>query len=849
MLRNFLIGFFFLFFLFNSFSQKNQSISFSKQTELPAIQESQPSIGLAGMVGGFYKNQFIVAGGANFPNGYPWNGGEKQYYPDIYSYKNANWEISPIKFPVNLAYSSSLSTDKGIYIFGGENQQDFFDSIWLMGLDDSTNSIFIEEIGKLPIPLSNASIAQSGSNIYISGGRNKNGSLNTLILFNLETQKSHILSEIPFHTRAFHSSAIQETNQSKKLFLIGGREEFNGAINPLPNWISFDLNTLTWSQEFPIEINSQEQLFMGAVSRPSGSMHILTYGGSQQGDIITDKKILENHPGFSNKIVGFNTLTNKWFIVEEFKESLPVTSLGINTQEDFYLFSGEKSPGIRTPAIYKITSKSSYQSFGLFNYFVVAVYLLISLLIGLYFSKRQKSTNDYFKGGGRIPWWASGLSVFGTLLSAITFMAIPAKSFSTDWSYFLLNIAAILIAPVIALIFIPFFNKLNIKTAYEFLEIRFNYAARFFGSFSFILFQIGRIGIVLLLPSIAISIVTGVNLQLCILIMGLLCIAYTYFGGIEAVIWTDVLQVIVLMGGSIIALFWLVSHIEMNGSQMLEYAKNHQKFNWINLDLSFTETSFWVVIVGGLASAMVTQGTDQTIVQRYLTSNNLKDSQKTLYTNSILTLPSTLIFFSLGTLLFIFYSEKPSLLSVNLPNNDAIFPWYIVHELPQGVSGLLIAGIFSAAMSSISSSLNSVSTAYCNDIHLHFKSELTDGQVFKIARWTTLITGLIGIIFALWMSYSTIKSLWDQFYTFLGLFTGGLGGMFLLGILSKKAHGKGAMIGLAISGIVLLWINQYTQIHILLYSLIGVGSCYIFGLLFSLILKDSRKNNSFNHKL
>jgi Na+/proline symporter len=211
--------------------------------------------------------------------------------------------------------------------------------------------------------------------------------------------------------------------------------------------------------------------------------------------------------------------------------------------DEFFIISGEVSPGIRTPKVQKFTIAEAAEPFGAINYTVLTLYLLISLGIGVYFMRKQKSTDDYFVGGGRIPWWASGLSVFGTLLSAITFMAIPTKAFITDWSFFFLNITAILITPLIAFIFIPFFNKLKIRTAYEYLENRFNYLARAFGSLSFILFQLGRIGIVLLLPSLAISIVTGIPVETSILIMGLLCILYTTFGGIEAVIWTDVLQV------------------------------------------------------------------------------------------------------------------------------------------------------------------------------------------------------------------------------------------------------------------------------------------------------------------
>jgi SSS family transporter len=584
-------------------------------------------------------------------------------------------------------------------------------------------------------------------------------------------------------------------------------------------------------------------------------MHLLLYGGSDE--ILFDElerialdlpattdstalllrrdEILETHPGFSRRVLAYNTITQTWFVYDSVEVDVPVTTLGFADGDDFVLVSGELSPGIRTPAVRRFQPAEAAKPFGWLNYTVLACYLLLSVLIGVYFSRKQNSTEDYFTGGGRIPWWASGLSVFGTLLSAITFMAIPAKAFVTDWSFFMLNITAILITPVIALLFIPFFNRLQIRTAYEYLEGRFNYAARAFGSLSFILFQLGRIGIVLLLPSLAISIVTGIPVETSILIMGFLCIVYTTFGGIEAVIWTDVLQVVVLMGGSLLAMAWILLHTEQSVGEMITYASERDKFNIFDMEPDFTRSTFWVVLIGGLASALVTQGTDQTIVQRYLTSDSIQDSQKTLYTNAVLTLPATLIFFSLGTLLFIFYTEQPSALSPSISNNDSIFPWYIVRELQVGVSGLLVAGIFSAAMSSISSSLNSVSTAYCNDFHAHFRPAVKDVDLLRIARYATIVTGILGVLLALWMANSNIKSLWDEFYRFLGLFTGGLGGLFLLGMLTKRANGKGALLGLAVSALLIWYISVYTLISFLMYAFFGLASCFVFGYAFSLL--------------
>ena len=210
------------------------------------------------------------------------------------------------------------------------------------------------------------------------------------------------------------------------------------------------------------------------------------------------------------------------------------------------------------------------------------VYLVILAWMGWYFSKRQKSTNDFFKGGGRVPWWAAGLSIFGTVLSAITFMAIPAKTYSSDWSYFMYNMGIALVAPLIIILFVPYFRKQNVTTAYEFLELRFNLATRLIGSLFFILFQIGRMAIVLLLPSIALSIVTGVNVIICILIMGLVSMIYTSIGGIEAVVWTDVLQVIILLGGAILAL--VIISLDVTGGLIgiINQGLEQEKFNIFN---------------------------------------------------------------------------------------------------------------------------------------------------------------------------------------------------------------------------------------------------------------------------
>lgn len=850
----------------SSFGQEISKLSIANLPSLPPETGSVESVGYAGMLGGIHNGVFLVAGGANFPNGLPWEGGNKVWSKNIHIFENDQWRLSTTQLPIPLGYSASVSTDKGILCIGGNNEKLTSDQVFLLTYNTSTKDVDVYEFPVLPEPLAFSSAVEFEDFVYVVGGKNSKNSTNSFYRLNLKEAKIwEKLTDFPGLPRALHCTAIQETSSSKKLFVFGGRNEVGGQKSqPLTTYLSYNFKEQTWQEEGDLEIDGKPRVLMGGSAETMGSMHIMVYGGSdavlfdelenislqmatEQNDTIVKKlinrrdDILNNHSGFSKDIVAYNTITKRWFVYDSLATKIPVTALSFKHNDDFVIVSGEVSPGIRTPKVYSFKIADASYPFGALNYSVLALYLLISVLIGLYFARKQKSTSDYFTGGGRIPWWASGLSVFGTLLSAITFMAIPAKAFITDWSFFFLNIAAILITPLIAFVFIPFFNKLKIKTAYEYLEDRFNYTARAFGSLSFILFQLGRIGIVLLLPSLAISIVTGIPVEISILIMGLLCIFYTTFGGIEAVIWTDVMQVIVLLGGSILAVAWIILHTETSFGDMITYASERDKFNIANMELNFTDSTFWVVLIGGLASAMVTQGTDQTIVQRFLTSSNVKDSQKTLYTNAVLTLPATIIFFGIGTLLFIFYTEMPGKLSPAISNNDSIFPWYIVRELPTGVSGLLVAGIFSAAMSSISSSLNSVSTAYCNDFHVHFRPSVKDIKLLRIARKATIITGVLGVLLALWMASSDIKSLWDQFYRFLGLFTGGLGGMFLLGMLTKKANAKGTLLGLVVSAILIWYISVFTEINFLMYSFFGVASCFCFGYLFSILFPTKKK--------
>ena len=520
----------------------------------------------------------------------------------------------------------------------------------------------------------------------------------------------------------------------------------------------------------------------------------------------------------------------------------PVTTKVVKYNDFFILPSGEIHPGIRTTNVIKANIEYT-RGFGFLNYLILGIYLSGLVFMGFYFSKREKTTNDFFKAGGRIPWWAAALSIFGTLLSAITFMAIPAKVYANDWSYFTLNASMLIVAPFIAVFILPFYRRLNLTTAYEFLEMRFNLLVRLFGSAVFILFQLGRIGIVLFLPSIALSVVTGIDIYLCITVLGVLSIFYTVLGGIEAVIWTDVIQVIVLMGGAVLSLIIILFSVDGGISTFIDTALLNNKLDMFNFDFNLSQPTFWVILIGGIFLNFINYGTDQTVIQRYLTTKDEKAAAKSIWVNAILPVVATVLFFAIGTALYVFFKTHPTELNIAITNTDAIYPWYIVTQLPAGIAGILIAAVFSASMSSLDSSLNSVATAFTTDFFRRFKPESSDHSSLVVARYVTVIIGVLGTTFALLMVSWDIKSLWDHFNVIVGLFVGGLGGIFLLGMFTKNAHGIGALIGLVFSAVTQYLIKEYTDLNFLLYAASGLCTAVITGYLFSVIIPV--KNNKF----
>ena len=564
-------------------------------------------------------------------------------------------------------------------------------------------------------------------------------------------------------------------------------------------------------------------------------------GNEELAEWLTEQihALYDNHPGFSSEILAYHITTDTWTKRGEMPVTGPVTTPAVRWGNDVVIASGERIPGVRTRDVWLATPHLGSHSFGAINWIVLAAYLATLVGIGFYFSRREASSEDFFLASGRVPWWAAGLSIFATMLSAITYLSIPARTYGTNWTWLILNMGIPLIAIIVAYLYLPFFRRVRAASAYDYLEQRFHVSLRIFGSLAFMLFQLGRMGIVVLLPALALAAVTGINVYVCIIVMGVLSTLYTVLGGIEAVIWTDVVQTLVLIGGAVAALAIIVLNIDGGLFGVIEMASGEGKFVVVNEfhfhDLDWAKDGILVILLGAIFSNLLPYTSDQAVLQRYLTVPSECDARRAILTNGFLAVPASLLFLFVGSALWTFYrSHATSMVPLEKP--DQVFPWFIAQEMPAGLAGLVIAGVFAAAMSSLDSSMHSIATAGTTDFYERFGRPKTSQESLRVARMLTVLLGVVGTGSALLLANMEIQYLWDLFLKIVGLFLGTLGGLFTLGIFSSRAGTLHAWMGAIASTSLLGWCQYATNMHGLLNGGVAVGACVTVGIISSWII-------------
>ena len=476
---------------------------------------------------------------------------------------------------------------------------------------------------------------------------------------------------------------------------------------------------------------------------------------------------------------------------------------------------------------------------------VLIGYFVGIMALGLFFWRRNKSADQFTAGGRSLPGWLCGLSIFATYLSSISYLALPGKAFVDNWNAFMFSLALPLAALIAVRYFVPLYRKSGEISAYSLLETRFGLWARIYASTFYLLYQIARIGVVMYLMALPMAVLFGWDIRTVIIVTGVIVTAYSFVGGIVAVIWADAIQAIVLLVGAFLALGILLMGMPGGPAEVIEVASQSGKFSLGNpalLDLS--QPTIWVVFAFGLFDNLRNFGVDQSYVQRYIAARSDREAAKSVWLGALLYVPVSALFLFIGSSLFAYYDSHPEetqevrlivaeqklmqagvgvnsveyqsqldLITSELTNKDLgdrAFPHFIASHLPQGARGLLIAAVFAAAMSTVSTSLNSAATLVMSDFYRRLlRPQSGDAREVAVLRAATIAWGVMGTIMALALVRLTESAL-DIWWLLSGVLGAAIIGLFLLGLIVPTIRSGQAIVVLAIGTGVIAWMALST---------------------------------------
>lgn len=475
------------------------------------------------------------------------------------------------------------------------------------------------------------------------------------------------------------------------------------------------------------------------------------------------------------------------------------------------------------------------QGFTMIDLIILIVYLAAVLFAGLHFAKKDMKGKEYFKGDGTVPWWVTSVSIFATLLSPISFLSLAGNSYAGTWIMWFAQLGMLLAIPLTIRFFLPIYSKLDIDTAYHYLELRFgSKGLRVLGAVMFIIYQVGRMSIIMYLPCMVLGSLTGISANLLIIIMGVIAIIYSYTGGLKSVLWTDFIQGSVLLIGVTFALAYLLAHIDGGVGAVYGVLANGEKFLAPDQPIfnpNILKDSVFIMIVGAGFNTMGSYVSSQDIVQRFTTTTDRKKLNKMMLANGALSIFIATVFYLIGTGLYVFYQQNA------LPpaaEQDQIFASYIAFELPVGITGILLAAIYAASQSTLSTGLNAVASSWTLDIQARLsKKELSFESQTKIGQYVSLAVGVFAIIVSMVLANGGVKSAYEWFNGFMGLVLGILIGMFILGAFTKLANTFGAVVAFVAATGVMVYIKYFVSaeaVSIWAYSIISIGVSLVVGI-------------------
>ena len=470
------------------------------------------------------------------------------------------------------------------------------------------------------------------------------------------------------------------------------------------------------------------------------------------------------------------------------------------------------------------------------DYIVFFLFVGGAALFGCsFFFRSRRGVAAFTAAEGALPTWVVGMSIFATFVSSISFLGLPGGSYAGNWNQLVFSLSIPIAVWLAAKIFIPLYRGLNSVSAYHYLELKFGYWARAYVAVCYLLTQLARVGSILLLLAIPINTMFGWDIGTIIVVTGIITLIYSLLGGITAVMWTDAIQGIILIIGALVCAVLLTFGMPEGPAQLFEIAAEHDKFSLGSFGLALTEPTFWVVFVYGLMTNLQNYGIDQNYVQRYMTAKSTAEAVKSTLFGGLLYIPVSLVFVYIGTALFSYYTAQPDLLPEGIAG-DKVFPYFIVHGLPTGVTGLVIAALFSAGMSTISTSINSSATIILTDFFKKFyRGEQSPRKHMSVLYLSSFLVGVIGIVVGLLMM--KVDGILDAWWKLASIFSGGMLGLFLLGLVCHHVKRVSAVIAVVVGLVVIAWMSFLAPLHTYLTIVLGTAAIFLTGFVLTKLLK------------
>jgi cyclically-permuted mutarotase family protein len=855
-------------------------LEWSAGFSLPPQPDGRAALGVGAPFYGEHGGVALLAGGSNFPETPLVEGGRKRYYDEIYALPagQTNW-LAAGRLSRAVAEGMSATTAKGVVCVGGAADGETFARVFLLAWDAASKQAVETALPDFPCAVCLGAAAARGNRVYVAGGSGTEALATDIWMLDLDDLSAgwRPLPQLPGGKGRMQAQAFVQNGDQKLtyLFVVGGyAKHADGGWVALTDGYAYNLaqpdDTGVWqpiAAAVPVVKGSDAPPaaawpLIGAKCVTVGDQHVLFFGGLDAAYFDTNQRKMASLTGaaretqriayqsavpttWNRNVLAYHTVTDRWFELGEVPFAPTVAGAAIKLADgNILLASGEVRPGVRTP-LCTVGRFVARQKFHPVNWAVMGGYFLGLAVMGWWFMRKQKSADDYFKGGGRIPWWAAGISIFAAMFSSITFLAIPALAYMSNWCYAPKVLAMVLIPPLVIGCYLPFFRKLNLTCAYEYLELRFNLACRLFASLAFNLFMVARVAVVAYLPALAVAAATGADVNMCIVLVCLLTIVYCAVGGIEAVIWSDVIQGAVLLGGALLILVMLMLGSDGGIAGMVTTAAGAGKLRMIDAAFDFSRPVIWVVLIGGFAECLISYTSDQCVIQRYMTTRDVRAAGRSLWINVPMSLASGVIFFGIGTALFTYYRSHPQRLAVTMPKADSILPMFMTHELPVGVAGIVLAGLFAATITTLAANLNSSATTITGDWVVRLRrSETSDRAQVRIAQVCTVLIGLAGMAGALILANADIRAVYDQFLKFIGILTSGLACLFMLGIFVPRVGATAALCGLVANYVVCVGLDAAPltwKPHLLLYGAIGIVTCLIVALAVSVVFPNRKE--------